>query len=195
MALVLVTAPPAEPVTVAEMKTHLRIDHSDHDTYIATLIAAAREHLDGPFGILGRAIVEQTWDYYLDAFPVLSSLRMPLPSLISVGSVKYYDTDQVLQTLDSADYTVDAVSAPGWIVIGDGGWPSTYDMINAVIVRFTAGWASDSASPPDYGANVPETLKLAIKLMVAAQYGPSGGNEGMEKAAMALALPHRLSWF
>lgn len=36
-----------EQITLAEAKTHLRVLHDDDDTYIATLISAARQYAEG----------------------------------------------------------------------------------------------------------------------------------------------------
>ena len=61
MTPVLVTPPTAEVVTLPDMKAHLRVDHDDEDSLIASLIAGAVSHLDGWRGVLGRAIMPQTW--------------------------------------------------------------------------------------------------------------------------------------
>ena len=58
---VLVTPPTAEVVTLPDMKAHLRVDHDDEDSLIASLTAGAVAHLDGWRGVLGRAIMPQTW--------------------------------------------------------------------------------------------------------------------------------------
>ena len=58
---VLVTPPTAEPVTLPDMKAHLRVDHDDEDELISLLIDGATAHLDGWRGVLGRAILPQTW--------------------------------------------------------------------------------------------------------------------------------------
>ena len=64
-------------------------------------------------------------------------------------------------------YTVDADSAPGRIVPAYGEmWPTTRDQIDAVTVRFVAGYAGDGASPEDLRANVPASIKRALKLLV-----------------------------
>ena len=42
MALKLITAPAAEPVSTSEAKSHLRVDTTADDTYIGTLMTVAR---------------------------------------------------------------------------------------------------------------------------------------------------------
>lgn len=105
------------------------------------LIAAATQNIDGYAGILGRAIGQQTWELYLDAFPC-GPIKLPLPSLISVSSVTYDAEDGFEQTIDPVSYEVDDKSSIGWIVPLSGySWPSTLGAVNVVRVRFVAGYA------------------------------------------------------
>lgn len=57
----LVTPPATLPVTVQAMRAHLRVAHDDDDADIAAKIAGAVGALDGWGGLLGRAIMPQTW--------------------------------------------------------------------------------------------------------------------------------------
>src|SRR5690606_10673336 len=63
-----VTPPAIQPVTLAEAKLHLRVDHDDEDALISNLIQAATGHLDGWTGILGHCLVEQVWRQDHDRF-------------------------------------------------------------------------------------------------------------------------------
>lgn len=58
---VLVTPPTAEVVGVDDLKAFLRVDHADEDAVIGALGDAATAWLDGWGGVLGRAIMPQTW--------------------------------------------------------------------------------------------------------------------------------------
>lgn len=176
MALRSVTPPDVEPLTEAEVWDHLRVpllgspaEPVDRD-HIAALISEARAHLDGKDGYLQRCLVTQTWELLLDQFPT-GTLRIPLPPLQSVVSVKYLDGAAELQTMGILDYAVDAASEPGWIAPGLNGWPATYNTLNAVIVRFTAGYPDDGNSPADLRANIPPPIKAAMKLMIGDLYG------------------------
>lgn len=169
MALRLITAPSTTPVTLVEAKAHLNVDHSDDDTLITAMIEAATAHVDGPVGFLGRAIVDQTWELVLDEFPD-NEIKLPMPPIIEVVHIKYDDTAGVEQTISPADYTVDNVSEPGWVLPESAGsWPATFDGINAVRVRYRAGYIDTSVSPTV--GEVPADIKAAILLYVGSLYG------------------------
>lgn len=181
---------PAEPVvSLAEAKAHLRVEHADEDAYITSLVQAATSHLDGWSGTLGRALVEQTWEVTLDAFPV-GAIHLPLGDVIAVTSVKYDDTAGDEQTVSSTDYFLDNRSLDGWVVpFADVSWPDTLDAVNAVRVRYTAGYGAASA--------VPAAIRHAILMLVAHWYAnreavTAGGASALPMAVDALTHPFRV---
>lgn len=163
MAVKLITAAANYPVTVTEAKAHLRVDFTDDDALIGALLAAATAHAER---FLGRALVDQIWELTLDEFPD-AELEIPLPPLIEVVSVKYDNAAGDEQTLDAADYVVDVQSEPGWIVPANNSWPSIYDGINAVRIRFRAGYLNSDSPPTD---NVPADIKAAILMYLGTLY-------------------------
>ena len=176
MSLTLVTAPPVQPVTLAEIKAQLRVDTSDEDTLLGALIEAATGYVDGPSGILGRALVEQTWDMSVVDFPqpdagaeMRAVLPIPLPPLREVVSVNYVDTAGATQTIASSNYRVTLGGDWGGSVepVPGYAWPATQNRREAVTVRFRAGFAATANSPTDYRANVPRPIRQAIQLLAA----------------------------
>jgi uncharacterized phiE125 gp8 family phage protein len=161
MGLVLVTAPATEPVTLVETKAHLRVDITDDDVQIGSLVTAAREQLETD---TRRALVTQTWDLVLDAFPREAKLELPLPPLASVTSITYKDADGITQTFPAGNYVVAVSEIFGRIVLKSGfTWPSTtLWSADAVAVRFVAGYGGAAA--------VPQTAKQAILLLVGHWY-------------------------
>jgi uncharacterized phiE125 gp8 family phage protein len=161
--LTLVTPPGTDPVTLAEVKSWLRVDFTHDDSDIASLITAAIQKLDGPFGRLGRALITQTWELVLDSFPA-AEIQIPLPPLIEVISVKYDDGSGYEQTISPDQYFVDNVSQPGWIVPNSSSpWPQTLNAINSVRIRFRAGYGNNAT-------DVPEPLRMAMKMHIAHLY-------------------------
>ena len=136
MGLVLVTAPATEPVTLVEAKDHLRLEISDDDTLVTSLIVSAREFAEQE---THRQLVTATWKLTLNSFP--SEIRLPLPPLQSVSSLKYLDTDGTQQTLASSNYDVDTDSEPGRICLAYGkSWPSIRSVKNSIEVEFICGF-------------------------------------------------------
>lgn len=160
MALKLITAAAALAVSLAEAKAHLRVDTSDDDTLITAMITAATESAEQ---ITGRAIMPQTWELTLDAFPDAFELtRVPVAS---ITSVVYADTNGDDQTLSALLYSLDNNDdfGPTYVVPAyDTEWPDTRDQINAVKVRYVAGYTDATL--------VPEPIKAWIKLQIGAMY-------------------------
>lgn len=160
MALKLITAAADLAVTLVEAKAHLRVDTSDDDTLITAMITAATEAAEQA---TGRAIMAQTWELTLDAFPAALELtRVPVDS---ITSVTYVDLDGTDQTLSALLYSLDNADdfGPAYVVPAYGTeWPETRDEINAVQVRYAAGYTDAAA--------VPESIKSWIKLQVGAMY-------------------------
>lgn len=155
MALVVIAAPETEPVTLAELKSHCRVDHDDDNAYLEKTIKAARQHVER---FTGKALISTTYDLLYDAFPS-GPIQIQKGPLLSVTGVFYIDATTGLEvTLATDQYQVDTASDPGWIAPTTDGWPATLATINAVRIRFVAGFAS-----------VPEDLKLAV-LQIAAHW-------------------------
>lgn len=128
------------PVTLSEAKAHLRVDHEIEDALIAGFIEAAVAYLDGWHGVLGRAIVTQTWELVLPAFPSCG-IRLPLGPVSSVESIAYLDADGESQTLAEEVYTLDGERV---VLAAGASWPTTAVAPAAVTVRWIAG---DEACP------------------------------------------------
>lgn len=143
MPIKLITAPASEPVTLAEAKLHLRVETADEDALITALIAAARadaEHLTG------RALISQTLELALDGFS--PEIRLQKPPVASVESVKYIDSAGLLQTLPQWAYVLDSHSEPARLVPAYGlCWPTARNEVNAVLIRYVAGYADAAAVP------------------------------------------------
>lgn len=183
MGLKLITAPATEPVTVAEARDHLRVDIPDEDLLIGALIVAARKWIEE---YTGRQLVTAEWDWVMDGF--CGTLSVPIPPLQSVVSIKHIDSAGVLQTIDSAEYRVDAVSEPGRIEPQYGkSWPSTYPVMGAVTVRFLAG----------YGSTVPEPIRQALLMLVGELYeqrqdSVTSSVNGVPFGVRALLAPYKV---
>lgn len=160
MALKLITAPTALPVTLAEAKLHLRVTHTDEDTLISALIVSA---VAGAEHETGRALMAQTWEVTLDAFP--AAIELTRPPVQSVTSITYADVAGQQTVLPIAQYALDAADEFGfaYVVPAYGGeWPETREEINAVKVRFVSGYATAD--------DVPSPIKSWILLQVGAMY-------------------------
>lgn len=194
MPLTLVTPPAVEPLSLAEAKDHSRVDTTTEDALIDALIQAARGHAEDA---LGRALIEQTWDWTLDCFDAVVLAAVPLPPLRSVTSIKYLDAAGAQQTLDPALYRVSNIGADrraGAIEPAPGqSWPGLYPVSLPVTIRFSAGYGGA-------GNMVPAPIRAAMLLVLGDLYrnreaqiiGPIVADN---RAVQALLAPYRVWGF
>jgi len=161
MPLVLTAAPAAEPVSVSEAKDYLRVDSAVEDPVVASLILAARLHIEGALDI---AMVTQSWTLVLDCWPEDGRVSIPLGPLKSVDSVKVYDSEDVAQTVSSESYVVDLSSLRPRLVRQAGAvWPTPGRPANGIEIALTAGYGDT----PD---KVPQPIRQAVLMLVAHWY-------------------------
>lgn len=163
----IITQTSIEPITLAEAKLHLKEDlvSVDNDARISALISAARQAVEHS---MGRAIMLKTLETTLDEFP--DAIRLDQPPIVDVISVEYTAEDGAATALSAASYTLDNASEPGWLVPAYGcSWPATQCSINAVRVRYRAGYSTSGDAATAQSA-VPAGIKYAILLEVGTRY-------------------------
>jgi len=155
-------APLVSPVSLEDVRSHLRIDHTDEDPVLALYIDAATQYLDGPQGILGKSIVTQSWrqDYAGFASPLL----LPIQPVQSVTEITYYDAANVSAVLAPSVYTLvpNAYGGPQIVLAAGQSWPSSYVRDDAVSVTFVAGYGDPLL--------VPAPVRQAMLLLIGDWY-------------------------
>jgi uncharacterized phiE125 gp8 family phage protein len=164
--LFVVTAPEDEPLTVEQAKKQTRVEHDADDEWFQNeLIPTVRARAEQTSW---RQLILATYDLKLDRFPGGRRIELPRPPLQSVTFVKYLDPTGTEQTLASSTYRVTAPTgercARGRIALVTGAtWPVTADEIDAVTIRFVAGYG-------ETGDEVPARLRMAMLADLATLY-------------------------
>jgi uncharacterized phiE125 gp8 family phage protein len=148
MKRLLLEGPAVEPVLLAEMKAHLRLDTDDEDDLLGALIVAARVAVEAE---IRRVLVEQSWRAILDAWPAGGRLVLPIVPVISVDAVRTIDAAGAATVLDAEDYEFEAADFS--LALDRVSGAERYE------IDFTAGYGSS-------GVDVPQPLRLAIRMLV-----------------------------
>jgi uncharacterized phiE125 gp8 family phage protein len=185
MGLESVVAPASEPVSLAEAKAYLRVDHDDEDALILRLIKDARETAEHN---TGRAFITQSWRLWCDGWPVSRMIGIPKPPLTAVTAVAAYDRSGTEIAVSSDAYIVDRASVPGRLLFKDSAnLPVGLREGNAVSVDYQAGYGTESG-------DVPSAIRDAFLILAAHRYEARGGASAQPPAqVLALLAPFRVS--
>jgi uncharacterized phiE125 gp8 family phage protein len=194
MSLTVVTAPAAEPISLAEARAHLRVTDNEEDGLIAGYMRAALQFVETH---LARALVNRTYDLKLDwCWPLNAcgrrSIELPMPPAVSITSISYVDAEGANQTLASTEYQFAQPLQIGTIFEAYGKtWPTIRQQPEAITVRFVAGYGAAASA-------VPEPIRQAMLLLVGHWYANREpvivGSTVAELplAVDALLFPHRV---
>lgn len=158
-------------LSLLEAKRQLRVEaeDTDEDEHITSLCAAAHRKVEND---LGYPILRATLETHLQCFP-RCEIWLGGGADPEVVALRYTDTDGAAQTVDPANYRLNAVGRVAEVYRAPSfTWPSTERAPGAVVVEWKAGWASP--------ADVPEDLVHAMKLLV--------GHWDMNREAVVVGL-------
>jgi len=164
--LVLTDDPTTQVVSVAEIKSHLRIDTSDEDTLLGLYIDAATEMAEN---YCGRHFITHEYKLYFNNVVQEASLIFPDCTLVTQSgqnphrAVWYINAAGV--EVGSDDAYIDAYSNPS-IVYLSSAFTSTTLKDNAANVF----WFHFKTGFGDEATDVPQAIKQAIKLIVSDMY-------------------------
>jgi len=180
MSLSLLTPPASEPVNLSDAKAHLKIDASDEDALLTTLITAARARAEWHSG---RALITQSWCLRLDHWPANNVVEIPLPPLQSVSSIATTSLDGIRTVMDTGLYRIDGASEPARVIFTTR--PQHLRSQDCLEITFTAGYGDASA--------VPSAIRQAILEILAALYSHRGDDAvPVGGAGQVLLAPYRM---
>ena len=185
MGAILVQAPASEPVSLAEAKAQLRVNHDDDDQLIAALITAARRVVEARTGL---CLIAQHWLCLRDDWPGDGEIALPVAPLAAVEEIGVIGEDDATAVIDPAHYIADAAARPPRVLLrGSRQWPRPGRAVNGIAIRVEAGFG---ASPQD----VPQPLRQAVELLVAHFYAQRGDEPGggLPLSLGALLDPYRM---
>ena len=198
-----VAAPVALAVTLAELKSQLRLDAEDTGQD-ASLMGHIRTAVDRCESFTRRALITQTWTLFMDDWPAArddglwegvrdgadirtaaDAVGIPKPPLQSIAHVKTYDDGDTAATWSSNNYFVDTASEPGRLVARvSQAFPVPTRAANGIAIQYVDGYG-------DNPADVPQAIRDGL-LNAATELYECGGIEQPCRAAEALWRPYRV---
>ena len=156
--------PPLEPITLAEAKAFLRVDHDAEDELIETLIISARERLEAH---LNLALIARPMQLATSASGEIALPRWPVTSVEIV----------IADGAPTSDFVTDLRKRPSTVTVCAD---------DQVEIEFTAGYGSTTT-------DVPAPLRQALLLLVAKSYEYRGDAEPpLPLMVDALTMPYRV---
>ncbi len=186
MPAILLAQPAVEPLTLAEAKAFLRVEHADDDGLIAALIAAARSHVENATRC---ALITQRWRLSLDSWPDNGLIDVRPGPLQALAAARVYDEAGVTRDLDTQAFLADC--AANVIAFAPSALPRPGRVAAGIALEVVCGYG-------DTAAAVPEPLRQAVRLLVAHWYENRGlvaiGHETalLPQTVAALLAPFRL---
>lgn len=181
----LLAGPAAEPLTRAEAKAWLRIDHDAEDTLIDALIPAARRLVEVE---TGRALMEQSWRFSLDAWPLRGLIPAPVSPVREILAATVEAADGTAAALPEGALALVSDRAPALIRVDRALTPAPARPHGGIVITLKAGYGPDAADVP---ADLVQAVRLVLGHFYEHRDGP-GEATRLPAAALALIAPYRV---
>jgi len=158
----LLTPPALEPLSLLEAKNFLRVEHDADDVLIASLVSAARNHVEA---MARSALIAQTWRLVLDRWPDDGRIAPRIGPLRALSAARVFDAVGEGRELDPDMFVVDraanVIAAPGWSL------PVPGRSVAGIELDIEAGFG-------EAASDVPPRLLQALRMLVAHWYENRG---------------------
>jgi uncharacterized phiE125 gp8 family phage protein len=180
MSITVVTPPASEPVSLAEAKLFLRVDHNAEDSLIATLIGAAREAVEAG---IGRALITRRARESLDIWrrDAVNGAVLGLGPVTNVVAVRLLANNGAQSVIDPDRYRLESNRDRPRLVF-PAGFPATLRSAGGIEIEYDCGYA-------DEASDLPIALRLATLQILASLYELRQGEAGIPETARALMRP------
>lgn len=158
MSVTLMAPPALEPISLVQMKEHLRVEHSSEDTLISAYITSARLHIEA---LLSKVLISQNWRINFDKLPTGKVFHLPLAPILVLNSVSFYTEQTGPNVIPPVDYTIDLDSFRPRFSLNLQ--RQNLRAFGAYELNVTAGYGP---APED----VPADIRQALRLLVAHWY-------------------------
>lgn len=174
MTIALITDPVVEPLTLVDVKAHLRVDHAHEDTLLEDILRTARAYTEFSSQ---RRLITQSWRQYEACVPADRKIELHLGPVQSVTAVTAYDIDGTPAVLAATDYELERGPDPKYLTLAP-----EFDVeraANGLEIDLVTGFGNA-------GSDVPDVLRRAILLLVAHWYEFRGA---VPPSAQPVSLP------
>lgn len=180
LAPVLVEGPAELPHPLDLVKSHLRVDFSEDDELIQALAESAVSLLDGWTGLLGRAMVSQTWS---QSFATLRQAPLLVGPVAEIVSVAWFAADGALVQGEVEDVSLSRLAGAPTLAAWSGVAPATSRRADAITIIYESGSAPDG---------IPAALRTAFLMLTDHLYANRGdGETSIPETVKALIQPFR----
>ncbi|MCK0209021.1 head-tail connector protein [Starkeya koreensis] len=186
MPAILLAGPTAEPLTLAEAKTYLRVGHEAEDALIASLITAARATVEA---LTRRVLIDQSWRLVRDAWPASGLIAVPVNPLREVIAARVIDAAGREAEVPLGAFTADTSRLPGVVRVERGAVPAPGRPIAGIALDVIAGHGPTAD-------HVPSPLVEAVRVVLAHFYehrDVPGPGAAFPARLDALVVPYRVT--
>lgn len=172
MPLAIISKPISKPVTLVQIKRHLRLDHSEDDEYLNELTDSATSHVEAA---TGKFLISRVVRQYIEAMPASRSIPLEVWPIRSIQEVRGYDFNGSANIILSENYRLDnRIEPPSLILNTNINFNAFY---NGIEVDMEVGYGAT-------GVDIPSNITRAILVLIAHWYEfrgtlPAGDETGI----------------